>query len=68
MLNMILAVLIGAFKPENIDKFDKDEKDERIEIEKERFKRLFARIGCCFKRSANVSPGDQSLSKFKYFS
>ena len=53
---MILAVLIGAFEPENLEKFENDEKDERIEKEKERFKRLFNKI---FGRSSAVSPSEE---------
>jgi hypothetical protein len=56
---MILAVLIGAFEPENLEKFENDQKDERIEKEKERFKRLFRKIFC---RSSVVSPDEKEIS------
>jgi hypothetical protein len=32
ILNMILAVLLSAFNSDNLNKFEKEEKDERIGI------------------------------------
>ncbi len=65
ILNMILAVLLSAFDSENLQKFDTDEKDERIERELQRFKRFFKRFVCfcscwenlvCFKKKTTILP------------
>ncbi|CAF0755497.1 unnamed protein product [Brachionus calyciflorus] len=67
ILNLILAVLLAAFDPENLHKFEKNTKDQRIEREIQRFKKFFAKIfsccmcACCenlpcFRKNAVVSP------------
>lgn len=49
ILNMVLAVLLAAFDPENLKKIEKYDKDQRIEKEIERFKNFFKKFfSCCF--------------------
>jgi hypothetical protein len=43
ILNMILAVLLSAFNSDNLNKFEKEEKDERIGIVK-----FYSKISICF--------------------
>jgi hypothetical protein len=56
---MILAVLIGAFEPDNLEKFENENRDDRIQKEKERYKRLFNRI---LGRSRSISPNEEEKS------
>lgn len=45
---MVLAVLLAAFDPENLKKFEKVDKDQRIEKEIQRFKNFFKKFcSCC---------------------
>lgn len=49
ILNMVLAVLLAAFNPENLKKFEKNDNDQRIQKEIERFKKFFKKFfSCCF--------------------
>jgi hypothetical protein len=67
--NMFLAVLLAAFNPENLKRFDKVNKDPRIKKEVQRFKRWFKMLidtpACkcckslpCFRKSKKVTPDD----------
>jgi hypothetical protein len=74
--NMFLAVLLAAFNPENLKRFDKANKDPRIGHEIKRFKRWFKKLAdspacqCWVKLgpSKKVTPDDliglEGLSKY----
>lgn len=71
-MDLILTVILSAFSQDNLKKVHKDEQDDRLQHEIERFKRWFyiALDECfccfkklpCFKKNPKVWPDETTLT------